>query len=83
MVENPEMKNTSLQFCCESKMALKSLLKITLKKKSRFHIKWYYLPFSKKETKKRKGHKEIFGGDGYSNDFMGVCLCTNSSKCIH
>ena len=38
---------------------------------------------------KSKETQEIFGGDGYvyyldcGDGMMGVCLCPNSSKCIH
>lgn len=45
----------------------------------------------RKKKKKAGGHKKSFEGDTgdrytyylNSGDGMGVCICSNSSKCIH
>ena len=57
--------------------------------KSRTRLMWLSTQHNNNNHHNTEGHKEIFRGAGYvyyldyDDRFMSICLCPNSSNCIH
>ena len=72
------------QLLCESKAALKIVYSnYMLRSDLQLSIIITTVTPPPKKKKAANGHQKIFGGVGHGDDFTGVCLCPNSSNCIH